>query len=109
MGRKIGFPTANLAISYPDKLIPCEGVYAVSVYVEGEKYGGMLNIGHRPTLNNGTNQSIEVHILNFTGNIYHCAIRLELLHFLRPEMKFDSIDELVLQMQIDKENILQML
>lgn len=109
VGRKIGFPTANLAISHPDKLIPCEGVYAVSVYVEGEKYAGMLNIGHRPTLNNGTNLSIEVHILGFAGNIYHQPIRLELLHFLRHEMKFESVDELVLQMQKDKESILQML
>ena len=80
VGRKIGFPTANLQVDCSDKLIPSEGVYAVYVYVEGKKWAGMLNIGHRPTINNGNNLSIEVNILNFSENIYH----KEILHFTTP-------------------------
>ena len=62
----------------------------------------MLNIGYRPTINNGTDLSIEVHILDFQGDIYHQKMRIEFIDFLRPEMKFNSVDELVLQIQKDK-------
>jgi len=102
VGRKIGFPTANLRVDFPNKLIPSIGVYAVYVYVNGEKHKGMLNIGYRPTINNGTDLSIEVHILDFQGDIYHQKMRIEFIDFLRPEEKFNSVDELVLQMQKDK-------
>ena len=105
VGRKIGFPTANLQVDFPHKLIPSVGVYAVYVYVEGKQWKGMLNIGHRPTLNNGNNLSIEVHILDFQCDIYNYKIRIEFIHFLRPELKFSSVDELVSQMQKDKERI----
>ena len=105
VGRKIGFPTANLQVDFPHKLIPSVGVYAVYVYVEGKQWKGMLNIGHRPTLNNGNNLSIEVHILVFQSDIYNHKIRIEFIHFLRPELKFSSVDELVSQMQKDKERI----
>ena len=109
VGRKIGFPTANLQVDFPNKLIPAIGVYAVRVSVNGQSYRGMLNIGHRPTLNNGTDLSIEVHILDFEGDIYHQPMRIEFVDFLRPEAKFHSIDELVLQIQKDKEAALQVL
>ena len=102
VGRKIGFPTANLRVDFPNKLIPSIGVYAVYVYVNGEKHKGMLNIGYRPTINNGTDLSIEVHILDFQGDIYHQKMRIEFIEFLRPEEKFNSVDELVLQMRKDK-------
>ena len=102
VGRKIGFPTANLRVDFPNKLIPSIGVYAVYVYVNGEKHKGMLNIGYCPTINNGTDLSIEVHILDFQGDIYHQKMRIEFIDFLRPEEKFNSVDELVLQMQKDK-------
>ena len=103
VGRKIGFPTANLRVDFSNKLIPSVGVYTVLVHVAGKQWKGILNIGHRPTLNNGTDLSIEVHILDFEGDIYHQKIRIEFIQFLRSEMKFDSIDELVLQIQKDKE------
>ena len=103
VGRKIGFPTANLRVDFPNKLIPSIGVYAVRVHVAGQQWKGMLSIGYRPTLNNGNDLSIEVHILDFEGDIYHQKMRLEFIEFLRPEIKFDSIDELVLQMHKDKE------
>ena len=109
VGRKIGFPTANLRVDFPNKLIPSIGVYAVCVYVNGEKHKGMLNIGYRPTINNGTDLSIEVHILDFQGDIYHQKMRIEFIDFLRPEMKFNSVDELVLQMQKDKEDTIRVL
>ena len=109
VGRKIGFPTANLRVDFPNKLIPSIGVYAVRVSVNGQDYKGMLNIGHRPTINNGTDLSIEVHILDFEGDIYNQKMRIEFIGFLRPEIKFDSIDELVLQIQKDKEEAIKVL
>ena len=109
VGRKIGFPTANLRVDFPNKLIPSIGVYAVDVSVNGQQYKGMLNIGHRPTINNGTDLSIEVHILDFEGDIYNQQVRIEFIGFLRPEIKFDSIDELVLRIQKDKEEAIKVL
>ena len=109
VGRKIGFPTANLRVDFPNKLIPSIGVYSVFVTVNGQQYKGMLNIGHRPTINNGTDLSIEVHILDFEGDIYTLQVRIEFIGFLRPEIKFDSIDELVLQIQKDKEEAIKVL
>ena len=109
VGRKIGFPTANLQVDFPNKLIPAIGVYAVRVSVNRQSYRGMLNIGHRPTLNNGTDLSIEVHILDFEGDIYHQPMRIEFVDFLRPEAKFNSVDELTLQIQKDKEAAIQVL
>ena len=109
VGRKIGFPTANLQVDFQNKLIPAIGVYAVRVSVNGQSYRGMLNIGHRPTLNNGTDLSIEVHILDFEGDIYHQPMRIEFVDFLRPEAKFNSVDELTLQIQKDKEAAIKIL
>ena len=109
VGRKIGFPTANLQVDFSNKLIPSIGVYAVYVYVNRQKHKGMLNIGHRPTLNNGTDLSIEVHILDFEGDVYHQPMRIEFIDFLRSEAKFRSTDELALQIQKDKEAALLVL
>ena len=105
VGRTLGFPTANLSPSCTDKLIPSEGVYAVYAYLNGTRYKGMLNIGHRPTIDNGTLLSIEVHILDFTGDIYHEQLRIEFMHKLRNEKKFDTVDLLRQQLHIDKEAV----
>ena len=107
VGRKIGFPTANLRVDFSNKLIPSIGVYAVCVYVAGQQWKGMLSIGYRPTINNGNDLSIEVHILDFEGDIYHQKMRLEFIEYLRPEVKFDSIDELIAQMHKDKEETIK--
>ena len=107
VGRKIGFPTANLRVDFPYKLIPSIGVYAVRVQVAGQQWKGMLSIGYRPTINNGNDLSIEVHILDFQGDIYNQKMRLEFVEFLRPEVKFDSIDELIAQMHKDKEETIK--
>lgn len=109
IGRKIGFPTANLKADCSDKLIPSEGVYAVYVYVKGKKWAGMLNIGHRPTINNGKNLSIEVNILNFSDNIYHEEMRIEFVKYLRPEEKYDNVDALIAQMHKDRDETARLL
>lgn len=109
VGRKIGFPTANLQVTCSDKLIPSEGVYAVYVYVKGKKWVGMLNIGHRPTLNNGQDLSIEVNILNFSDDIYHQEMRIEFVKYLRPEEKYDTIEALIAQMHKDREETAKLL
>jgi riboflavin kinase/FMN adenylyltransferase len=109
VGRRIGFPTANLRVNFPNKLITSIGVYAVRVQVAGQQWKGMLIIGYRPTINNGNDLSIEVHILDFQGDIYNQKMRLEFIEFLRPEIKFDSIDELIAQMHKDKEETIKVL
>lgn len=104
VGRTIGYPTANLRVNEPDKLIPSDGVYAVRVTVAGQVYGGMLSIGCRPTVDNGTDRSIEVHIFGFHADIYGQPIRLSFVRYLRPELKFDSLDGLVAQLRKDAED-----
>lgn len=103
VGRKIGFPTANLHVEDPDKLIPSDGVYAVRVTVGGQVYGGMLSIGYRPTMANGPERSIEVNIFRFNSDIYEQPIRLTFVRYLRAELKFDSIYGLIAQLHKDAE------
>lgn len=100
-GRKIGFPTANIEIT-EDKLIPKIGVYAVQVEFNGEQYAGMLNIGRRPTFNNGDFSTIEVHIIDFDGDLYDKTLKLFFIEKMRDEKKFDSIALLQEQLEIDK-------
>ncbi|MTI32469.1 bifunctional riboflavin kinase/FAD synthetase [Xanthovirga aplysinae] len=102
IGRLIKFPTANLCIEQDYKLIPADGVYAVTVKYEGLTYKGMLNIGNRPTVS-GQARSIEVHIFNFNQNIYKKKIRVHFIERIRDEKKFNSLEELKKQLQKDKE------
>lgn len=97
IGRKIGFPTANIEVD-ADKLIPKNGVYCVKAL----GHIGMMNIGFRPTLDNGPQRSLEVHLLDFNGDLYGDEIKIEFLHFLREEQKFDSIEELQQQLKHDE-------
>lgn len=104
LGRKIQFPTANIVASDPHKMIPGHGVYAVYVYVEGQQYKGMLNIGLRPTVDrNADHRSIEVHLLGFSGDLYHREIELEFIQKIREEQKFASVEQLRLQLEDDKQ------
>jgi riboflavin kinase/FMN adenylyltransferase len=96
VGRTLGFPTANLNIA-ENKLIPATGVYAVMT----ELGAGIMNIGRRPTLNNGTNLSIEVHIMNYEGNLYGKELHLSFIERIREERKFASLEELKAQIQED--------
>ncbi len=103
IGRQIGFPTANLRVDDPDKLIPADGVYAVWATVNEKRYMGMLNIGQRPTLDNGTERTIETHILHFHENIYGQSLRLTFVRWIRPEKKFDSLQALTEELRKDAE------
>ena len=105
VGRKIGFPTANLLPLDTDKLIPPFGVYAVRVVHNGTFYKGMMNIGTRPTLNNSYHTSLEVNILNFNQDIYNQIIKVEFLTKIRDEHKFNSLEELVEQLKKDRETV----
>jgi len=103
VGRKIGFPTANIEASDKHKLIPGYGVYAVEVFLNGDKYKGMLNIGTRPTFNqNADNRSIEVNIFDFEGNIYSKEVTLVFVDKIREEQKFDGVNSLTEQLKKDK-------
>jgi riboflavin kinase/FMN adenylyltransferase len=102
VGRKIGFPTANLRVTGNDKLLPESGVYAVSVEWKGVSYPAMMNIGNRPTLNNGSAHSIEVHIFDFSENIYHHHLKIRFIQKIRDEIKFCSVDDLISQLKKDK-------
>lgn len=101
VGRRIGYPTANVEVA-SDKLVPCDGVYAVRVDVDGVIYGGMLNIGWRPTFN-GNHRTIEVHLFDFDSNIYSEHIRIYFIDFIRPERRFDSPEALVSQLAEDEQ------
>ncbi len=103
LGRTLGFPTANIEASDKYKIIPGYGVYAVWVKFEQNTYKGMLNIGMRPTFNNNAdNRSIEVHIFDFSQDIYGKEITLFFVDKIRDEQKFDGVDSLVNQLKNDK-------
>ena len=106
LGRTIGFPTANLFLHESYKLVPQNGVYIIRAKYQGKKYNAMLNIGVRPTVD-GTIRTIEAHLFDFNQEIYGEDLKLELLHYLRPEQKFDNLDNLVKQINIDKKHSLE--
>lgn len=109
IGRNLGFPTANLQVP-PSKLLPLDGVYAGRVQLQGG--GGtcpaVLNIGRRPTVQNGEDISVEAHLLHFSGNLYGQEVRVELTARLRDEVQFASTDELKLQIQKDADRALRL-
>ena len=106
VGHELGFPTANIQVEDSQKLIPKNGVYAVWVKgkIGGEEHvwGGMLNIGLRPTMENGENRTIEVHLLDFAGDLYGCRLTLSFVRRLRDERKFRNKGELVHQLREDE-------
>jgi len=102
-GRLIGFPTANMDMIGTDKLLPANGVYAVLVS-DGEKlFKGMMNIGVRPTVHKEGNLSVEVHLFDFNGELYNLTLRISLCARIRDEKRFNSIDELRVQLTHDKQ------
>lgn len=108
-GRKLGFPTANIRSIDDCKLVPSDGVYAVWVLINNVRHMGMLNIGYRPTLNNGKERSIEVHILDFVGDIYGKEIQVEFVHCLREERTFACLEELASQLRRDEKIVRELL
>lgn len=105
IGRKLGFPTANIHVNDPFKIIPAIGVYAVRAYIEGERHDGMLYIGNRPTLQNGSQITMEVNILNFERNIYNNQITVEFISYIRGDHKFNSLAELQKQLAKDRDAV----
>ena len=104
LGRKLGYPTANVELQEPQKLVPPDGVYACIVTIVGERHEGMLNIGYRPTFNNQQKlRSIEVHILDFRKDIYSEEISVEFIDRIRDEKKFSNIEELKIQLNDDEQ------
>ncbi|MCR4033190.1 MULTISPECIES: bifunctional riboflavin kinase/FAD synthetase [Flavobacterium] len=101
LGRTIGFPTANIHIEEDYKLIPKIGVYVVKAVVNEETVYGMMNIGFNPTVN-GDKQTIEVHLFNFDQDIYDQNIKVSLLHYIREEQKFGSLDALKARLNQDQ-------
>ncbi|WP_127140836.1 bifunctional riboflavin kinase/FAD synthetase [Flagellimonas marinaquae] len=108
LGRDFGFPTANLHIPEEYKLIPKNGAYVVKSHLEGKDYFGMMNIGFNPTVD-GSKKSIEVNFFEFDGNLYEKKIQVELLHRIRDEHKFNSIEELKEQLKKDKNHSLDLI
>lgn len=109
LGRTIGYPTANIFIENPAKLIPKIGVYAASATVNGEHHKGMMSIGYNPTTDTDNKIKVELHIFNFDADIYGCNLTLQIKARLRNEEKFNSLDELKKQLHADKEHALSVL
>jgi riboflavin kinase/FMN adenylyltransferase len=108
LGRDFGFPTANLHIAEEYKLIPKNGAYVVKSHLDGKEYYGMMNIGFNPTVD-GSKKSIEINFFEFDGNLYEKKIQVALLHRIRDEHKFNSIEELKEQLKKDKNHSLDLI
>jgi len=101
-GRRIGFPTANIALG-PDRTLPIFGVYVTRAHVRENAYPSCTSIGVRPTFNAEAMPTVETYILDFDQDLYGQELRIDLLHRLRGEMKFDSVDDLVAEINCDIE------
>ena len=101
IGRKLGFPTANLV---PDalQLLPRFGVYAARVMVEGQVLMGVTSVGVRPTFEQNAQPNVETLILDFDDTIYHETMRIEFLRFIRPELRFERVEDLIAQIRDDE-------
>jgi riboflavin kinase / FMN adenylyltransferase len=108
IGHTIGFPTANIDIDTKYKLVPSEGIYAVTVRHAHRVYGGMLYIGYRPTLH-GTKKNIEVNIFDFNDDIYGETLTVHFHKLLRRDQTFDGLESMKVQLRVDKEQALEVL
>jgi riboflavin kinase/FMN adenylyltransferase len=108
LGRTIGFPTANVQVTQFYKLIPVNGVYAVKTFFRNQWHDGMMNIGTRPTVE-GVGRTQEVNIFDFDDNIYGETMTVEIVDYIRPEQKFDSLDKLKEQILADKTKAMEIL
>ena len=105
VGHTIGYPTANIAMDNPFRIVPADGVYAAYTYLDGKRHHSMLYIGNRPTLLSKNNKSIESNILDFDQDIYGKEIRVELLRYIRRDAKFHNLDILKRQLKMDEDRI----
>jgi riboflavin kinase/FMN adenylyltransferase len=102
LGANLSFPTANIFIEEPYKLIPKQGVYLVQSKIENQLVYGMMNIGKNPTVSRDNKTHIEVHFFNLDANLYSKTLKIELLEHLRSEIKFPNIEALKVQLEKDK-------
>lgn len=109
LGKELTYPTANIDISASMKLLPGNGVYAVTIKYQNQIYKGMANVGIRPTVNNSCKRNLEVHIFNFSKNIYKEEITIQFLEKIRDEKKFENIQLLKKQLDLDKKQVLNLL
>ena len=108
LGSELGFPTANIELNEASKLVPKDGVYVVRVFLLGQTFGGMLNIGSRPTIENA-GRSVEVHVFGLSAEVYGESIGVEFIKRIRDEHKFESLDELKIQLESDKSTSMKIL
>jgi len=109
LGRGLEYPTANVSVRSEDKILPAGGVYVVEVDVGDAVYGGMMNIGAAPTLHAGGERRIEVHLFDFSGDLYGRRLRVHCLMYLRREQTFDGPAGLKAQLDRDRESALAIL
>ncbi len=109
IGRTMGFPTANMQLYEPLKLVPGNGVYFVKVETVGRSLFGMCNIGHRPTVSSGNARTIETNIFGFDEDIYGLDIRITFLQKIRDEVRFDTLQDLKVQLERDRDACLNIL
>ena len=107
LGRTIGFPTANMKLYEPLKLLPGNGVYSVEVESLGRKFSGMCNIGTRPTVNTGTDTTVETNIFDFDEDIYGLDLKVTFLRKIRDERRFPSLEALKAQLVLDRQACLE--
>lgn len=106
-GKELGFPTANLKID-KDKIIPKNGVYLVKSKIDHQDIYGMMNIGYNPTFNNKS-KKIETHFFNLNKNLYGKIIKIELLEYIREEKRFETVDDLIQRLKLDREKCLKLI
>lgn len=109
IGNTIGFPTANIECLESYKQIPSDGVYAVTVDWKGNRYKGMLNIGIRPTIEDNSHKTIEVHLFDMSDDLYNETLRVGFISRLRDEKKFSGLDELKVQLALDRQASIKVL
>ena len=109
LGHTIGFPTANLRPGDPDKIVPADGVYAVRAVLDEQEYGGMSCIGHRPTVDNGSERTIETYLFDYRGDAYGRGLALSFVCRTRSEQKFPSVEALSAQLRADERQIRRLL
>ena len=102
LGRKMGYPTANLEILDDHKLIPNDGIYSAIAIIDGKEYNAMLYLGSRPTMGDNLKRSCEVHIFEFNKDLYSQCIEVQVIEYLREDRKFDNMDSLKIQIQEDE-------
>lgn len=109
LGHTIGFPTANLELSNDRKLIPGNGVYAVSVELDEGVFHGMMNIGTRPTVSNEKERHVEVHLFNWNGDLYNRELRVNMHARIRDEQRFPHVDALKERLAVDRQEAIHIL